>query len=99
MLIELLQSTIWIIAIANAPRITTDATIYVSLQLGFLVIAFILSTTQLLGGIALARQRSLGMARTGAMICCLPCLCILNIPFGIWGCILVFGKEAQRKFK
>ena len=60
----------------------------------------VLSLLQLAGGISLARRSGLSMARTGAIICCLPCIClVLNIPFGIWGCILVFGKDADREFR
>jgi hypothetical protein len=61
---------------------------------------FVLSLIQLVGGISLARRSGLYMARTGAIICCLPCICvILNIPFGIWGCILAFGRDAEREFR
>ncbi len=63
-------------------------------------VMFVLSLLQLVGGISLARRSGHNMARTGAIICCLPCIClILNIPFGIWGCILVFGRDAEREFR
>lgn len=73
--------------------------IVISSWLVTLSLLFVLSLLQFVGGIALARRRGVNMARTGAIICCLPCICILNIPFGIWGCILVFGEDAKREFR
>lgn len=60
----------------------------------------ILSIVQLIGGIALALRKGRTMARTGAIICCLPCVCLfLNIPFGVWGCVLTFGQNSDRDFR
>ena len=63
---------------------------------------FLPSLFQLIGGIAMARRRGLGLARTAAVICCLPlpCVClVLNVPFGIWGCVLTFSRDAKREFQ
>lgn len=70
-----------------------------SVQIFVLSVMFVLSLLQLVGGISLARRSGLLMARTGAILCCLPCICLINIPFGVWGCILAFGKDAERDFR
>ncbi len=71
----------------------------ITVQVFLAFCCLILSVLQIIGGIALARRRGLGLARTAAVICCLPCLCVLNMPFGIWGCILTFGEKAEREFR
>jgi hypothetical protein len=63
------------------------------------VFLLILSILQLIGGISLARRTGINLARTGVVICCLPCFCLVNIAFGIWGCLLVFGNNAERDFR
>jgi len=71
----------------------------ITVQIFFAFCGLVLSVLQIIGGIALARRRALGLARTAAIICCLPCLCVLNMPFGVWGCILTFGENAKREFR
>ena len=63
------------------------------------LLLLILSVLQLIGGISLARRTGINLARTGVVICCLPCFCLVNIAFGIWGCLLVFGNNAERDFR
>ena len=71
-----------------------------SIQIFIASLMFVLSLLQLVGGISLARRSGIYMARIGAIICLLPCVClVLNIPFGIWGCILTFGGNAERDFR
>ena len=71
----------------------------VTFQVFFSFCCLVLSVLQIIGGIALARRRGLGLARLAAIICCLPCLCVLNMPFGVWACILTFGENAKREFR
>ena len=55
---------------------------------------------EIVGGIAMVRRRGLGLARTAAIIACLPCVClVLNIPFGIWACVICFSSAARRDFR
>ena len=98
--IEMFYIVIGTMAMFNIPNMGRDQFIVITLQIIVAVVMFVLSLLQLVGGISLARRSALYMARTGAIICCLPCVClVLNIPFGIWGCLLAFSREAHRDFR
>ena len=63
-------------AMFNIPNMGRDQFIIITLQIIVAVVMFVLSLLQLVGGISLARRSGLNMARTGAIICCLPCVCL-----------------------
>jgi hypothetical protein len=63
-----------------------------------LIVAFILGVVQLLGGVALAMRNNLSMARTGAIVCTIPCFGGLCFPFGIWGLVLLCSGNYKRDF-
>jgi hypothetical protein len=93
---QIVINTIVLIAAGDSNPTMSAATIWILVVWTFLLI---LSIVQLVGGIALARRVGINTARAGAIICCLPCFCLINIAFGIWGCILVFGNKAERDFR
>lgn len=63
-----------------------------------LILAFILGVVQILGGVALAMRNNLPMARTGAIVCTIPCFGGFCFPFGIWGLILLSSGNYKRDF-
>ncbi len=96
--LELLQIVVGSITL-SAGRIPNAQATVLTIQVAVAAFLMVLSLLQLAGGIAMARRRALSLARTGAIICCLPCVClVLNIPFGIWAAILTFGSDAEREF-
>jgi len=64
------------------------------------LLVVLLAVLEIIGGVAMVRQRGLTLARTAAIIGCLPCVClVLNIPFGIWACVVCFSADASRDFR
>lgn len=59
----------------------------------------ILALVQLFGGIALAMRKNLPLARTGAVLCAIPCTGLFCFPIGIWGAILLFSGNPNRDFR
>lgn len=95
---EILMSVMGFAAAKYVDKIQTSTAFW---QVLIASLMFLPSLFQLIGGIALARRRGLIMARIAAVICCLPlpCVCIVvNVPFGIWGCVLTFSRDAHREF-
>ncbi len=97
--IEIIYIVLYTMILVAAPNRDPAASTYFALTLLMWICLLLLSIAQLVGGIALARRSGIQSARTGAIICCLPCFCLFNIPIGIWGCILVFGNDAEREFR
>jgi len=62
------------------------------------IIGLILGGLQLFGGISLAMRNNLSMARTGAILCAIPCFGIFCFPFGIWAVVLLFTGSHKRDF-
>lgn len=65
-----------------------------------LVITLSISVVYLLGGLAMVRQKSLGLARTAAVLALIPPfnLCFL-FPFGIWATTLTFSGRVRSDFQ
>ncbi len=73
--------------------------IYLGIAIALMVLGLVLVIVKLFGGIAMVRRAGLASAKTGAILSCLPCLCcIVNVPIGIWACILTFSNDAERQF-
>ena len=56
----------------------------------------------IMGGIAMVRSKSMGTARTGAILSVIPCissLCLLGIPFGIWALVALSSPQAKASMK
>lgn len=73
---------------------------------GFFVVYFagglITRLIQLIGAICLFRVRGYGLAMTAMVCALLPCdvyCCIFNLPFGIWGLILLNKPEVKAAFQ
>lgn len=62
------------------------------------IIGLIIGGIQLFGGIACAMRNNLGLARTGAILCTIPCFGGLCFPFGIWAVVLLFSGNHRRDF-
>ncbi|MDX1925620.1 MAG: hypothetical protein SFV81_03830 [Pirellulaceae bacterium] len=97
--IEIYEIVIYTIIFVAAGSSNPVATTVSGWIIAVCVFLLILSILQLIGGISLARRTGINLARTGVVICCLPCFCLINIAFGIWGCLLVFGNNAERDFR
>lgn len=65
------------------------------------LIVLVLSVMQIVGGFCMARRRGLWLARTSAVIACLPCFtCLfLNMPFGIWGLVVCLTGSVKMDFR
>ena len=87
-----------IVAVTNvAPNVVINW----GLVSGYIVGALIglaLGGLQLFGGIAMILRNNLAMARTGAVICAIPCFGILAWPFGVWGSVLLFTGTCNKDF-
>ena len=59
-----------------------------------LIIAILMTS----GGVSMAMRKSLGTARTAAVIAAIPCFGLCVCPFGIWACVLLFNEQAKRDF-
>jgi DNA-directed RNA polymerase subunit M/transcription elongation factor TFIIS len=84
-----------LLALTSAVRAESFAAGFVAIFIG---LALIISIVQVVGGIAMIRRKGLALARTAAIINCLPCICI-NWPIGIWGAIITFGASAKNDFQ
>jgi DNA-directed RNA polymerase subunit RPC12/RpoP len=62
------------------------------------ILGLILGAVQLFGGISLAMRNNLSMARTGAIVCTIPCFGLICFPFGIWAVVLLFTGSYKRDF-
>jgi hypothetical protein len=93
---EIVINTVILIAAGRNNPLASGTAIWLVV---FWVVLLIISILQLVGGIALARRIGINTARIGVVICCLPCFCLINIAFGVWGCLLVFGNNAERDFR
>lgn len=93
---EIVINTMVIVALGDKDAVVSGLAISRTATFSVLLVVSII---QLVGGIALARRSGIGVARAGAIICCIPCVCLINFPFGIWGCVLTFGKDANRNFR
>lgn len=84
---------------ANAPPGYEAGLLLGSLVVTGAIVALLI--VQIVGGIAVARQRNLAWARAGSIIACLPCIycLLLSIPFGIWSTVLTFSADAKRDFR
>lgn len=62
------------------------------------ILGLIFGGIQLFGGISLAMRNNLSMARTGAIICTIPCFGAICFPIGIWAIVLLFTGSYNRDF-
>ena len=101
-----------IIAVASSPDAIEPPDIDASERIGFYIgyygamfsplLNVIAQVVIMLGGIAMVRNKNIGLARTGAIVALIPCLspfCIIGIPFGIWAVIVLFDPTVKAAFK
>lgn len=86
------------IILANAPAGANIRWDVFGLMLIFAFVGLIVGGIQLFGGIACAMRNNLGLARTGAILCTIPCFGGLCFPFGIWAVVLLFSGDHRRDF-
>lgn len=86
------------IALSNIPPNVTVRWDYVVGYATGGIIGLCLGALMLFGGISLATRNNLGMARTGAIICSIPCFGTLCFPVGIWATVLLFSGSYRRDF-
>ncbi|MEZ6089029.1 MAG: hypothetical protein R3C05_13585 [Pirellulaceae bacterium] len=67
-------------------------------QMSGRALALILQIFVILGSVAMIKRNNHSMARTAAVITAIPCFGCLIFPVGIWACVLLFGKGAERDF-
>jgi hypothetical protein len=51
-----------------------------------------------LGSVSMIMRRDLHLARASAVLATIPCVGCLVMPFGIWACVSLFTREAERDF-
>ncbi len=54
------------------------------------------------GGYYMMKQRNISLARSAAVISCVPCIstcCLLGIPFGIWALIVLADPMVKKSFR
>jgi hypothetical protein len=73
--------------------------------IGFLVayfgVGFLTRALQILGAIAMLRQRGYGLAMAGAICGLIPCeyfCCLPSLPFAIWALIVLNSAEVKAAF-
>ncbi len=99
-LASLIQGVIYSLAIAVATEKNPEVIPYIVGYLVGSVLVLSLGILEFAAGIALIRQRGLGLAKAASIVCCIPCTCFFfALPIGIWGCILLFSQKATRDFK
>lgn len=86
------------IVLANAPAGANIRWEYIIAYLVGAFVGLIIGGIQLFGGIACAMRNNLGLARTGAILCTIPCFGGLCFPFGIWAVVLLFSGNYRRDF-
>ncbi|MBI2930825.1 MAG: hypothetical protein HYY16_04175 [Planctomycetes bacterium] len=67
----------------------------------FQVLSLIIDVLVFLGGLQMMRLRSYGLAMTACILTLIPCswsCCILGLPFGLWGLIVLSKEEVRRAF-
>lgn len=87
-----------VIAITNLPP---NQTVRWEVLIGYTIGALIglaMGGIQLFGGISLAMRNNLSMARTGAIVCTIPCFGVFCFPVGIWATVLLFSGSYRRDF-
>ncbi len=59
-----------------------------------------MSILVLVGAIRMKQLQNLGLARAACIVGLLPCngCCLLTLPFGIWGLVVLARPEVQRYF-
>ncbi len=99
-LASLIQGVIYSLAIAFATEKNPEVIPYIVGYLVGCILVLSLGILEFAAGIALIRQRGLGLAKAASIVCCIPCTCFFfALPIGIWGCILLFSQKATRDFK
>lgn len=86
------------IAITNLPP---NANVRWEVIIGYTIGALIglaMGGIQLFGGISLAMRNNLSMARTGAIVCTIPCFGAICFPVGIWATVLLYSGSFRRDF-
>jgi hypothetical protein len=77
-----------------------DRTVAIAGFLFWTVVTALWSGFVTAGGICMVRRRVYGLAVAGCIIALFPCNCgcMLGLPIGIWGLVVLFQKDVQRTF-
>jgi hypothetical protein len=95
----LLQSIQSVPAMENQGESLASTQQAIAVVLAISAVAMVVLIIKFFGGLAMARRSSLAMARTSAILSCLPCFCMFaSLPVGIWGIVLTFSSQARRDF-
>ena len=72
----------------------------VIMSLGGPLIGIIMCIVTLLGAVKMKNLQSYGLAMTACILAMLPChsCCLLGIPFGIWGLVMLSKPEVKDAF-
>jgi hypothetical protein len=84
------------------PEQLKNITIWVNIGTGCVIVLTSLIT--LLGGIKMRHLTGYGLAVTGAILACIPCLspsgcCCLGEIFGIWGLVVLLSQDVRGAFR
>jgi hypothetical protein len=66
------------------------------------IILLLIHAVILFGAIRMMKLRSYGLAMTSSVLGTIPCLspcCVVGIPFGIWGLIVLMKPEVKQAFQ
>jgi predicted Zn finger-like uncharacterized protein len=63
-------------------------------------VSILIGVLLILGGLRMRNLQSYGLAMTACVLAVVPghCCCILSLPFGIWGLMVLNRKEVKRAF-
>ena len=70
--------------------------------LGLNVLALIVAVVIILGALKMMKLESYGFAKTAAILVMIPCLsncCVVGIPIGIWGLIILSSVDVKNSFR
>ena len=86
------------IAVFTTSVIPPNATVGYAATSVINIVFMVLDTVMTLGAITMAMQKNLTLSRAGAVLATIPCVGLVVMPFGIWACVALFTRRAERDF-
>lgn len=74
----------------------------ISIRIAINVLVQFVNVFVLFGAARMKSLRSLNLARTACVLAMVPCFgpcCVLGLPFGIWGLVVLSDKNVQKAFE
>jgi hypothetical protein len=74
----------------------------ISIRIAINVLVQFVNVFVLFGAVRMKRLRSLNLARTACVLAMVPCFgpcCLLGLPFGIWGLVVLSDTNVQQAFE